>query len=1041
MLGGDDADVLNGNGGDDTLFGDGGNDIITGDAGNDRLFGGDGNDNMDGGADNDTLTGNAGNDTMAGGAGTDLLVESGGSFKLTNTTLTGATGTDMLSGFENASLTGSGADDTFDARGFTAGSVTLDGLAGDDTFYGSPNNDSLIGGDGTDLVIASGGSFVLNDAVLQGSGGANTGTDGLSAIELASLAGTAGSDTLNAAGFTGNTTLNGFGGNDLIIGGDGADIILGGNGNDTIDGRGGNDSLLGEAGDDSIIGGLGGDTLIGGPGFDTFMAVDNIQDFLFVDAAELPFLIANINFDPNLDLINGNLRGDDPVQDNNSKEGADVFGGKPLAKVLAFINNFYHDMLGRIANQPVPGFPNVPNEGLYWTVLFVKQNLATTANFIRAIMLGSQNPDALPSPLKELVTPFRDVANQLLMAPFNMSSAAVVDLYMNRFFDNPAAHPGVRAAALQVAQSNGTAMQIIETILAGLPNSPMLDYMNESVQGFGAATASSTMSSINFNVLLEPQSINRNETATVPLPEAAGQRAINYSTSVTNQAYQIKTGLSLIPSASYSFNKFGLQEKWLTSSNGNQYYILPNGNIHRYLGGRIVNNVFVHSAGVVYYNDPSLLTNAKPGGGTATVIDGVLTVVPDDDFYGKLFVTVRASDGLQTKTSMLPVSVTNDAPIIYDIADQTVSHGGTIRVEFTADDPDGDDLQYFVHASNPLGDLAKVLGITNGPVLFNIQNHNEKWFRSTSGDQTFFILPNGNLFRAFNGKIGSNQLIAKLGVEVYNNPSLLYAAKSIGSVRIEGDEIVIETNSSYVGSFTVTFSASDGVAAAVASFVVNVTNAAPVLPPIANQTISGSTSLDLDADDADVDELSYTVTLTNRLFNIKQSLGITNGPVLFNIQKHNEKWFRSTSGDQTFFILPNGKLYRAFGGRIGSNQFITTLGVEVYNDPSLLYAAQPLTASAVLRVDDFGRLTIDPPMGYTGIFVVTVNVSDGIATASRTFEVTVVDTISGTSLAHDPHSSGSGGGSEPSVTLDEVMSSIDEEELALVLFDLEEGGV
>lgn len=460
ILGEDGADTISGDGGDDTIDGGLGTDLIAGGVGADRLIGGSDADTILGGDDNDTIDGGAGNDSLDGGAGIDILVGTNDSFTLNDTTLAGAaTGTDAIVNFENASLVGSAGNDSFDTTGFTIGSVTLFGAAGDDTFTTNVTNDFVIGGDGIDRVVQVGGSFTLANNSLAGT---TSGSDLLDGVEEANLVGSAGNDVIDASAFTGSTTL---------IGGAGDDVLTGGPGDDFLDGGAGNDTLTG---------GAGSDTLIGGDGNDAFFAADGFLDLLFVDPNELQALISGVNFDANLDIINGQTIGETIAEVTSTKEGPDVFGGQPLSAVLAFINNFYVDMINRPANEPVPGSSSA-NEGIFWMVEFVRRTGASTANFLRAIILGSQNPAALPAPLSQLVAPFQNEAAVLLSAPARMSPPEVVDFYMSKFFANPAAHSAVRTLALQVAQQRGTAMQIIETILAGTPETPVFDYLAESV--------------------------------------------------------------------------------------------------------------------------------------------------------------------------------------------------------------------------------------------------------------------------------------------------------------------------------------------------------------------------------------------------------------------------------------------------------------------------------------------------------------------------------------------------------------------------------
>lgn len=79
-------------------------------------------------------------------------------------------------------------------------------------------------------------------------------------------------------------TLWGQGGDDTVYGGPGDDTLHGGRGNDGLPGGAGNDTVYGGPGDDSLNGGTGGDLLVGGPGNDTFVfrrsdGFDAIADF------------------------------------------------------------------------------------------------------------------------------------------------------------------------------------------------------------------------------------------------------------------------------------------------------------------------------------------------------------------------------------------------------------------------------------------------------------------------------------------------------------------------------------------------------------------------------------------------------------------------------------------------------------------------------------------------------------------------------------------------------------------------------------------
>jgi Ca2+-binding RTX toxin-like protein len=193
--------TLDGGTGKDTVIGGSNNDVLLGVGGGDLLEGGAGNDQLFSGNTGTTMIGGSGDDTLNGGNGADLMF--------------GEDGNDLLLG-------GNGAD-------------SMDGGTGNDTFNGGLGNDTATGGTGTDMVIGSGDNdWTLSDASLTGQG-----TDILQSIEQAQLTGGGKDNTLNAAGFSGQVTLDGGGGNDVMVGGTGQNVFnrpVGETGNITITG-------------------------------------------------------------------------------------------------------------------------------------------------------------------------------------------------------------------------------------------------------------------------------------------------------------------------------------------------------------------------------------------------------------------------------------------------------------------------------------------------------------------------------------------------------------------------------------------------------------------------------------------------------------------------------------------------------------------------------------------------------------------------------------------------------------------------------------
>lgn len=278
-----------------TVNGRGGNDTLTaasfakavafdGGLGNDTLIGGSGADSLAGGDGDDELTGGRGVDVLDGGNGTaDRLREQDDvNFVLTSSLTRSGVGftteTELLAGFETATLIGGVSSNSINASGWTGmlGVILDAGGNGTDTLLGSPKNDSLTGGSGRDSIVGSDGDDTLaggsgNDTLVGGNGRdsilASAGADSaLGGAGLDTIFGGTGNDTLD--GGEGNDIVNGQDNDDSLLGSAGVDKVAGGTGNDTLDGGTEADTVNGESGDDSLRGNDGDDLVTGGDGVD-----------------------------------------------------------------------------------------------------------------------------------------------------------------------------------------------------------------------------------------------------------------------------------------------------------------------------------------------------------------------------------------------------------------------------------------------------------------------------------------------------------------------------------------------------------------------------------------------------------------------------------------------------------------------------------------------------------------------------------------------------------------------------------------------------
>ncbi|XWN31390.1 MAG: type I secretion C-terminal target domain-containing protein [Devosia sp.] len=290
FYGEDGDDNIQGDQGDDTLHGGDGADGLYGDEGNDILYGDDGNDILAGKEDNDILYGGAGNDTLYGEAGDDALDGGSGIDRAVYSTATAGVTVNLVAG----TATGEGSDTL-------SGIENVTGSDYDDTFFGDGEDNTFIGGTGTDTVDYSLASAGVDVNLLSGtaSDDGEGGSDTLSGIEniigsahadilkgdhnVNDIRGGDGGDTIQ--GRDGNDTLYGEAGDDHLTGYGDDDLIDGGSGNDQVYGNAGNDTLFGGDGDDLIGGKEDNDILYGGDGFDKLWGDGGADTFVFESAS------------------------------------------------------------------------------------------------------------------------------------------------------------------------------------------------------------------------------------------------------------------------------------------------------------------------------------------------------------------------------------------------------------------------------------------------------------------------------------------------------------------------------------------------------------------------------------------------------------------------------------------------------------------------------------------------------------------------------------------------------------------------------------
>jgi Ca2+-binding RTX toxin-like protein len=271
-------------------------DVILGSRVGGAILGGPGNDRLEVRI-KTTFYGEAGDDTLVGSSATDTIdfAQGRSTYEPDFARLPAATGGVVIDLHLTGPQVGGGGfgRDTLISIENVSGTFFSDSITGDEganIIYGIGSRglanalsggDSLFGGGGDDLLVATGGA----GSYLRG----GEGNDDLRG----------GGDML---GNQGNDTLYGSGGRDWVVGGqdqdvlfgnDGDDIVYGNRGRDTLDAGAGNDTVRGGqdddvvsggAGNDFVAGDLGNDTLTGGTGADSFYTsaaagIDRVIDF------------------------------------------------------------------------------------------------------------------------------------------------------------------------------------------------------------------------------------------------------------------------------------------------------------------------------------------------------------------------------------------------------------------------------------------------------------------------------------------------------------------------------------------------------------------------------------------------------------------------------------------------------------------------------------------------------------------------------------------------------------------------------------------
>ncbi|MCI0641204.1 MAG: hypothetical protein L0Y70_19170 [Gemmataceae bacterium] len=531
---------------------------------------------------------------------------------------------------------------------------------------------------------------------------------------------------------------------------------------------------------------------------------------------------------------------------------------------------------------------------------------------------------------------------------------------------------------------------------------------------------------------------------------------------VASRAFELDQQFQLFFTGSFSQNAAGMNEKWIRSGlpapNNFWYIIKPDGAFLRWDGSGLLASDFilVETLTPAYWSDPALLYNAiapAPLSGwiiTPNVpalqpppINGPLVIDPPDDFSGKVRIVLSSTDNIETATETFNVTVTNAAPTINVIADQSIPHTTDfLDVNINGlGDADTNDIvtlsaDIFIHDLKGLAyrlDQEFRLFFT-GSFSQNSAGMNEKWIRSelpAPNNFWYIIKPDGS-FHRWNGG-SSFTLVATLDNSYWVDPSKLYNAPlpDSGSANLAAPTFTppgvppgtssvlrLNPNANFAGDLLIRVNATDGILTTSRFFKFSVTNALPTLNAIGDVTISHTQDTqivnlsgigDVDGDPVNLSAKYYLNDFVGKAYRLDQDFQLFfTGNYSQNSSGFNEKWMRSglpAPNNFWYTIRPDGTFHRWNGG--SSFTLVETLDNSFWVDPTKIHdAPEPTDQTAAFEeaattfvpnniVSPGGNatstMTVNPTDTLGGQFLVRVAANDGLQSIFRFFRFTITN--------------------------------------------------
>jgi len=395
------------------------------------------------------------------------------------------------------------------------------------------------------------------------------------------------------------------------------------------------------------------------------------------------------------------------------------------------------------------------------------------------------------------------------------------------------------------------------------------------------------------------------------------------------------------------------------------------------------------------------------GNGIVETEGDMLTVIPNQDYNGPIYVSIAVSDGQDTEESNFNIQVLpiNDPPVLDSIESKSIVEDSYLRLSLSATDVDGDSLTYSADA----GENAKVaidgnqLRVTPENDFYGIINVMVKASDKFLSDSLMFLLEvlpikDAPKLATIESKsiVEDSYLRLSLSATDVDGDSLTYSADAgeNAKVAIDGNQLRVTPENDFYGDIDVLVYVDDGTSKDKIKFVIKVTpvNDAPVLTSIIPVAKKEKINIQMLATDIDGDSLIYSantdasadVTVNDNLLTVKPNKDYEGTAPL------TLKTFDGSSSVDTNITLINpipGVLAIAPQSMKEDTELILKLTAKDIDGDRYIFNSKVNKNSENEIIDD--KLIIKPVKNYFGKLKVSLTVSDNKDSTNFDFGINI----------------------------------------------------